>query len=165
MARTTAQALDSLRALLVHPESGVNAQMAAIEARDGVIVARVPDEQVLLLNLPPDLADENLEINYPAVLLFAEEAENLNRQRFAYFSGTLRLGVDVRLSADSPETLEANLHRYVEAITNVLAASRGEWSPGLVYAGRFTARFAPARLGGVNFLQSARLAILLDMTV
>ena len=165
MARTTAEALERLRSLLTDPAKGVNAQLATIEARDGLILDRVADEQFALMNLPSDLADQALDAGYPAVYLFVEEAENLNREKFAYFSGPLRVGAEVRLSAEDPGGLEANIHRYIEALLNVLQASRGEWSAGLVYSGRFAVRFSATRLGGNNFLQSARLSIALEQFV
>src|ERR1022692_546625 len=110
MAQTTALALAQLQALLVNPNSGVNTRMPAIEARDGVIMERIPNEQVFLLNLPAEVADENLDTEYPAILLFAEDAVNDNREKFAWFSGTITLGIDVRISADRPDGLEAGIH-------------------------------------------------------
>ena len=165
MAQTTAAALDRLQALLVHPDSGVNVQMAAIEARDCVIMQRIPDAQVVTMNLSAEIADDNLDFEYPAVFLWGEEAQNDNREKFAWFSGTIELGVDLRITAELPEALEASLHRYVEAILDVLQASQGEWMPGLIFSGQYTVRCSPARLGGDNFLQTARLSLSIEQYV
>jgi hypothetical protein len=165
MAQTTAAALDRLLALLVNPDAGVNAQMSTIEARDGVIMQRIPDAQVVTMNLSAEVADDNLDFEYPAIFLWGEEAQNDNREKFAWFSGTIELAVDLRITADGPENLESSLHRYVEAILNVLQASQGEWTPGLVFSGQYTVRYSPARLGGDNFLQTARLAVSLEQYV
>ena len=165
MARTTAAALDRLRNLLTHPDTGVNAQLAGIEARDGVILVRLAGDQFVFMNLPPDLADQSMDVSYPAVYLFAEEAQNVNREKFAYFSGSLLLGIDVRLTAENPANLESMLHEYVEAVLNVLQASRGDWSEGLSYSGRFGVRYSVTRMGGDNFIQSARLSLPLDQYV
>lgn len=165
MARTTAEALDRLRDLLIHPDMGVNAQIAAIEARDGVILARLAADQFVFMNLPADLADQSLDASYPAIYLFVEEAQNVNREKFAYFSGSLVLGIDVRLTAENPENLESMLHQYVEAVLNVLQISSGEWSKGLSYSGRFAVRFSVTRMGGDNFIQSARLSLSLDQYI
>jgi len=159
----TAQAIEYLRALLVHPESGINAQLALIEARDGRGLVRVTNEQVVLANLPPDLADEELELDYPLVFLFAEEADNQNLASFAWFSGPVRIGAQVRLSAERVDGLEASLHKYVEAVVNVLQASRGEWAPSFVYGGRFSVRFTAAARGGNNFIQGALISVPLDV--
>ncbi len=165
MARTTAEALDRMRDLLIHPEAGVNAQIAGIEARDSVILPRVAEDQFVLMNLPPDLADQSLDVTYPALYLFVEEAQNTNSEKFAYFSGSLLLGIDVRVTAEDPEELESALHRYVEAVLNVLQVSRGEWSAGLSFSGRYAVRFSVTRMGGDNFIQSARLSLPLDQYV
>lgn len=160
--RITAQALDYLRALLLHPQSGMNAQLAIIRDRDGVDLDRLEDGQVLLLHLPADLADEQLEFDYPMVCLFAEQSENQNQAAFAAFSGPFTLGAEVRVSADRPDGLEAAVHRYVEAVLAVLGAARGEWTSGFVYGGRFTVRFAGAKPGGDNFIQSALITVPLE---
>ena len=165
MARTIAAALDHLRALLADPTSGMNAQLGSIEARDGVTLDRIAANRFALLNMHSELVDQTDEAGYPAVLLSAEQAENLNREKFAYFSGPLRLGAEVRVSAERPDSLEAHVHRYVEAMVNVLQASSGDWPDGLVYSGRYAVIFSPARMGGDNFLQSARLSIALEQHV
>lgn len=165
MARTTAEALDRLHDLLVHPDFGVNAQMSTIEARDGVIMQRFTQDQIARMNLTANVADANLDSEYPLIYVFAEEAVNENRERFAWFSGTLALGIDVRLSADRPDALESSIHRYTEAAIEVLQNSEGEWSDGLMYDGRYSVRYAPTILGGDNFLQSARISLTLEQHV
>jgi hypothetical protein len=165
MAQTTAAALNCLQALLINPDSGVNAQMAAIEARDGVILQRISDTQVVTMNLSAEIADDNLDFEYPAIFLWGEEAQNDNREKFAWFSGTIELAVDLRITAELPDGLEASLHRYVEAILDVLQNSQGEWMPGLMFSGQYTARYSPARLGGDNFLQTARISVTLEQYV
>jgi len=165
MARTTALALDQLQALLGNPGTGVNARMPAIEARDGVIMARIPRGQVAQMNLAADIADQNLDADYPAIFLFADEAQNENRERFAWFSGVISLGIDLRLTAARPDALESSIHRYTEAILDVLQDSAGEWSAGLMYDGRYTVRYSPGALGGENFLQTARIELQIEQHV
>jgi hypothetical protein len=165
MAQTTAAALNRLRALLVNPDSGVNAQMSAIEARDGVIMQRIPDSQVVTMNLSAEIADDNLDFEYPAIFLWGEEAQNDNREKFAWFSGTIELSLDLRITAELPNLLEESVHRYVESILDVLQSSQGEWTPGLIFSGQYTVRYSPARLGGDNFLQTAKIAVSLEQFV
>ncbi len=165
MAQTTAAALNRLQALLINPDSGVNVQMAAIEARDGVIMTRIPNSQVVTMNLSAELADENLDYEYPAIFLWGEESQNDNREKFAWFSGTIELGLELRISAELPDNLESSLHRYVEAILDVLQASQGEWTPGMIFSGQYAVQYGPARLGGDNFLQTAKLYLSLEQFV
>ena len=165
MAQTTAAALDRLQALLINPDTGINAQMSAIEARDGVIMQRIPNAQVVTMNLSAEIADDNLDFEYPAIFLWGEEAQNDNREKFAWFSGTIDLSLELRLTAALPEALEASMHRYIEAILDVLQNSQGEWTPGLIFSGQYTVRYSPARLGGDNFLQTARLSVNLEQYV
>ena len=139
--------------------------MSAIEARDGVIMQRIPNAQVVTMNLSAEIADDNLDFEYPAIFLWGEEAQNDNRERFAWFSGTIELSLELRLTAELPEALEPSVHRYIEAILDVLQNSQGEWTPGLIFSGQYTVRYSPARLGGDNFLQTARLSVNLEQYV
>lgn len=165
MARTTAEALDRLQALLLNPDTGVNMRMSAIEARDGVIMTRIPTDQIVEMNLSAAFVDENLDSDYPAIYLFGDEAVNENQERFAWFSGSISLGLEVRISADRPDSMESSLHRYVEAVLDVLQDSQGEWSAGLIYSGRYSIRYSPITLGGDNFLQIAQLSLVLEQFV
>lgn len=165
MARTAAAALDRFLELLRAPDNGIQAQLAGIASRDGVALRQVPERSLLLINAPPEVMDQSRDSAYPELCVFAEEAENNGKQKFASFAGTLRLSADVRISSESTEGMESNLHRYVEAVTNVLDAHFGEWEPGLVNPGRYTVKYSPIKVGGNNFLQTARVSFELDLFV
>lgn len=165
MARTTAAALDRLLELLRDSTAGYVAQLQSIATRDGVALRPPSARSMVTLNASADLLDQSLDAEYPQLLVFAEEMENLAREKFAIFSGPLRLGAEIRISAEVTGRIEADLHRYTEALLNVLHGSVGEWQTGLVYSGRYRVAFAPARLGGENFLQSARVSFELEQFV
>lgn len=161
MARTTAAALDRFLELLRDPAKGFQSQLQSIASRDGVLLKPIARGSLFLLNAPPELVDQSGDSAYPQVFVFAEQAENQPKERFAYFSGPLRLAADIRISAETLDRMEADLHRYVEALLNVLRESPAEWNSGLVYSGRYSVTCLPVRLGGNNFLQTAKVSFTL----
>lgn len=165
MARTAAAALERFLELLRDPTTGFQAQLQSIATRDGVALRPVAARSLFVLNAPADLVDQSRDAEYPELFVFVEQMENRRREKFGYFSGTLRLAADVRISAEIPDRLEIDLHRYTEALLSVLHSSPGEWLSGLLYTGRYTVSFSPARLGGNNFVQSAKVSFELEQFI
>jgi len=165
MARTIAAALDRTLEKLRDAANGLQAQLAQIAARDRVTLGPVSARSLALLNAPADMLDQALDIAYPQVLVFGESAESQHKEKFATFSGTLRLGIEIRISSEVLVRIEADLHRYVEAVVSALGSGTPEWASGLVYSGRYTVTYSPVRLAGHNFLQSARIGFSLEQYV
>ncbi len=117
------------------------------------------EKAVRVENVPADLADENRSTVYPAVYVYAARMDNVLRSKFAGFSGPIRLVADVRCTGERYEGLEEELTSYVEAVTTAVAGSAGPWAEGLVYSGAYTVKFEPVKLGGRNFIQSARVEL------
>ena len=117
------------------------------------------EKSVRLGNVPADLADENRSTVYPAVYLYAARMENVLRRKFAGFSGPIRLVADVRCTGERYEGLEQEIASYVEAVITALWGAAGPWGEGLIYNGAYTVKFEPVKLGGRNFIQSARVEL------
>ena len=135
---------------------------AALEKlRAALISSGKPFEErsVLVHNVAPDLADENCATVYPAVYLYAARMENLPRRKFAGFSGPIRLVADLRCTGERYDGLEKQITAYVEAAAAALAANKGSWGDGLIYSGAYAVKFEPVKLGGRNFIQSAKIEL------
>jgi hypothetical protein len=165
MARTIAAALDRLLEKLSDPASGIGSQLRMIAARDHVTLAPPAPRSLILLNASPELLDQASDSAYPQVLVFGDQMENEQREKFSYFSGTLKLAADIRISAERLDRLEADIHRYAEAFLNVLCSGSREWGNGLVFTGRYSVSLSPVRIGGNNFLQSARISFPMEQFV
>jgi hypothetical protein len=148
--------LSKLREILL---GSANAALAEIAARDGEHWKLLDEKSVLLHNVPAEVADQNRSTVYPAVYCYAARMENVLRQKFAAFSGPVRLVVDVRCTSERYEGLERELASYVEGVTTGLAAAAGSWGEHLIYSGGYTVKFEPAKLGGRNFIQSAKIEL------
>ena len=156
MANLCWTALEKLRAVVLADGNGT---LAEIAVREGTYRKPFEERTVLAQNVGPDLADQNRGTAYPAVYLYAARMENLLRQKFNGFSGPVRVVADVRCSGERYEGLEREVASYVEAVTTALAGNTGSWGDGLVYNGAYAVKFEPVKLGGRNFIQSAKIEL------
>ncbi len=137
--------------------AGLSLQMAAIAEREQIQPGEIPTPQVLAQSIAPDLAEKTAGVKYPAVYVTCEKLSNELREKFRVFSGTARMAVEARVTHDRLEELGRMLEMHVEAVTNVLDANRGDWGSGMFYGGGYEVVFGPARHGGKNFIQTAKV--------
>ena len=158
MANLCLAAVTHLRGLFLASD-GLNYEAALIAARDGVELTGFSEGSVLTQNVASDLADENVPVLYPAVYLYSERMDNRLIEKFRKFSGSVAVMADLRVSGERFADLEGQLARYVEAVGAVLGRSRGSWTENVAFDGAYEVRFERIRLGGKNFVQSARVEI------
>jgi len=96
---------------------------------------------------------------YPGVWVHCVRVKNLKREKFAKFSGTVELGIDVVVSGRSTAEVEAALHLYCEAVTNVLERIAGDWGEGLTYDGNYEVRYESVKPGGRMYVQAGRILV------
>lgn len=165
MAKTAALAIERFIELVRDPSAGFQAQLSSIAARDRVSLKALARRSLFVMNAAPELVDQSRDADYPELFVYAERLENEAREKFASFSGTVRSAAEIRISSEVPDRLEADLHRYLEAIVNVLQQAPQGWEPGMVFTGRYTVTCSPARLGGENFIQTAKINFDLDLFI
>lgn len=158
MANLCMAALTHLRGLFLASD-GLGYEAGLIAARDGVELGGFSEGSVLIQNVAPDLADENVPVSYPAVYLYADRMENRLVEKFRKFSGSVAVIAELRASGERFADLEGQLARYVEAAGIVLGRNQGSWTENLAFDGAYAVRFERIRLGGKNFAQSARIEI------
>lgn len=140
-------------------ESGFAARLLEVGGREGVDVPTVEAQSISDLNLPVELEEKAGTARYPAIRVFCECVNNELREKFRTLSGSIRLVVEIRATADMPETLARTLELYSEAALRVLNSSRGEWQPGLMFPGTWQATFGAMKRGGRNYIQVARIQL------
>jgi hypothetical protein len=151
-------AVEYLRGLFLAGD-GLNYEAGLIAARDGVDLAGFSDGSLLIQNATSDLADENVPVLYPAVYLYCERMDNRLIEKFRKFSGSVVIAAELRVSGERFADFEGKLGRYVEAVGVVLGKNQGSWTDNVAFDGAYEVRFDRIRLGGKNFVQSARVAI------
>ena len=150
---------------LLRAPTGLQAGLAAIAQANGVILPVLELTQIIAQNVPADVIEKSAGTKYPAFHIYCEKLQNTLREKFRQFSGTATLCVDVRLTHDRLEGLDQKLQLYVDALTEVLDANRGDWNSGLFYSGGYTVMFQAVKHGGKNFLQTAKVSFDVQVSV
>ena len=101
---------------------------------------------------------------YPAVHVYCEKLSNTLREKFRTFSGKARMVVEARVSQDRLEGLERQSQLLVDAITDVLDASRGDWGAGMLYNGGYEVMYGPVKSGGRNLIQITKVTFEVDIS-
>lgn len=150
---------------LLRAPAGLQAGLAAIAQANRVELPLIELGQIISQNVPAEVIEKSAGTKYPAFHIYCEKLQNTLREKFRQFSGTATLSVDVRVTHDRLEGLDQRLQWYVDALTDVLDANRGDWDNGLFYTGGYTVTFQPVKHGGKNFLQTAKVSFDVQVSV
>jgi hypothetical protein len=164
MAQVESKSTGKILSLLQEP-AGLPYFVTSIADREGVRLPAIEPRQVIPQNITPEAVERSAGATYPAVYVYCEKLANSLREKFRTFSGTARMAVEVRVSQDRLEGLERKLSLYVEAVTDVLDARRGDWGQGLFYTGGYEVAFGPTKHGGKNFIQTAKVGFDVQVSV
>lgn len=144
--------------------SGLAGQIARLSLEAEVPEQRFGIGQVLVRNVSADVAEKSAGVLYPSFYIYCEKMTNALREKFRTFSGTARMVVEARASQDRIEGLEDRVHVYVDGITNLLDASRGDLGQGMFYTGGYEVTFGAVKHGGKNFLQTAKVVFEVEIS-
>jgi hypothetical protein len=108
-------------------------------------------------NAAAEVSERAGPVAYPLVTVYCEKVVNELREKFRSFSGRVEMAIEVRHSQDRLEGMEAALEAQADAVTESLAASRGDWGDGMYYAGGYEVAFGRVARGGKNFTQVAKV--------
>jgi hypothetical protein len=156
MARAADAATRKIMRLLT-ATPGVNTNLEVLAELEQVTLPAITDKQIATQNMAADVAERSADVKYPVVHVYCEKIANTLREKFRTFSGEAHMAIEVRLSQDRLDGLDRKLQLYVDAVTQVLDKSRGDWGRGLFYGGGYEAVFGPVKHGGRNFIQIAKI--------
>jgi len=142
---------------LITAPSGINSGLAALTAPDSLLAQPVAASNILAQNVAPDLAEKSRPLTYPSVNVYCEKISNDLTEKFRSFSGTVQAAIEVRHSQDRLDGLQDALELYVDSITQVLDAERGDWGNGMYFTGEYQVALGAAKQGGKNFIQAAKI--------
>ena len=150
---------------LITGTGGVNSSLAALTLTDQALAGPLDVAQIRAQNVAADLAERATTVTYPTVNVYCEKVTNQLTEKFRTFSGTAQMTIEVRHSQDRLDGLQDSLQLYTDAVTQVLAANRGDWGNGMFYAGGYEASFGPVKQGGKNFIQVAKVTFGIGVSV
>jgi hypothetical protein len=143
---------------------GLPAAVEALNLQQGLRLAAISSQQIIAQNVTPDVSEQSTANHYPLVYVYCNKVANLLREKFRTFSGETQMVVEARVSQDRLDQIESNLQAYVDAITQVLGNSRGDWGDGVFFGGGYEVVFGGVKHGGRNFLQIAKVSFVLEIS-
>jgi hypothetical protein len=114
-------------------------------------------EQVVAQNVAAELAEKSTAVLYPAAYVYCEKIINSQVEKFRAFSGTAQMSIELRHTSDRLQGLQESLEARAGEILQLLEASRGDWGDGMYFSGGYQVVFGPAKHGGKNFIQTAKV--------
>ncbi|MDP9114597.1 MAG: hypothetical protein M3O20_13090 [Acidobacteriota bacterium] len=164
MAQAASIAAAKVVAMLTDASAGLGPAVAEIAANAGVELVGIGAESVIAQNAPVALMEKSSAVKYPVVLVYSDRVQNLLTEKFRSFSGKVRTVAEVRASQDRIAGLEEKVRLYVDAVTQVLDAKRGDWGQGMFFTGGYEVKFDPVQQGGLNVLQVAKVIFEVDLS-
>jgi hypothetical protein len=144
--------------------NGVAAALAALSSQQGVALPAITPHQIIAQNVAPELSERSTVSKYPLIYVYCSKMVNDLREKFRKFSGDVQMVVETRVSQDRLDQIEAHLQAYVDAITEVLDNSRGDWGDGVFYGGGYEVAFGGVKQGGRNFIQIAKVSFAVEIS-
>ena len=161
MAQVASQLTAKIQQLLAQ---GLTSAGAQVVVQSGITLPDLAPAMVVSGNVSSDLAEKTTGSQYPLFRVSCERVSNTLREKFRTFSGQAQMVVEATVTQDRLEGIEDQLHGCVEAVTAVLDQSRGDWGGGSLYNGGYDVNFSAVRHGGKNFLQAARISVVVDVS-
>jgi hypothetical protein len=145
-------------------DNGLAAAVEALVEQQGMKLAAIGPQQIIAQNVGADISEQSTVAKYPLVYVYCSKVANQLREKFRAFSGNTEMVVEARVSQDRLDQIETNLQAYVDAITQVLDSSRGDWGDGVFFDGGYEVSFSGVKHGGRNFLQIAKISFVLEVS-
>ena len=146
-------------------EDALQQSILANAAALNITVPAITSSQILLSSAPPELADKNMQLAYPRVCIYSSGARNTQTEKFRSFSGYVALVAEIWASANLITQTDAWIHFYVASVANIVQSATGDWGDGMFYSGAYDVQLQPPKVGGVGFVESAKLTFSLNVSL
>ena len=149
---------------LLTKENVFEQEMSAIAASCNVTLPLIGPAQVLLSSASAEIGDNNVQLTYPRVCLYSGGVKNSQMERFRSLSGTIAVTAEIWASGNLATDTDHWIHFYVEAMTDILRQSIGDWGDGIFFSGMYDVQFQAPKAGGLGFVQSAKVTCNLNVS-
>ena len=143
---------------------GLPAAVADLSTTQSLSLPAVTAGQIMVQNVTPEISERSSIIQYPLVCVYCNKITNQLREKFRSFSGDAQMVIEMRVSQDRLDQIEANVQSYIDAVTQVLDQTRGDWGDGVFYPGGYEVTYGAVKHGGKNFLQIAKVSFVLEIS-
>jgi hypothetical protein len=145
--------------------TGVRDKLSGLAEQAAFELPVVELDQIQARNIAAEVHERSTPFKYPVVFVYSDRIKNEQKEKFKKFSGTVSLVVEIRVTQDVVENVEAQLGAYVDSVTSVLEESRGNWANCVYYAGAYEVVFEPVKRGGTGFSQRAKVTLPVHVSV
>lgn len=163
-ARIASAAARKVMDRITAPTAGMNANLAALTAADAQPASPVGADQIRAQNVAADLLERSTSVRYPAVSIYCEKIVNDLSEKFRSFSGRVQMTVELRHSQEKLQGLQDALELYLDSVTQILDAGRGDWGDGMYYSGGYEVAVGTVKPGGKNFMQAAKITFQIEVS-
>jgi hypothetical protein len=151
-------------ATLLNTNNALAQQIASLAAASNVIIPPIQSSEIVLTSVDPNIGDDNYQLTYPRICLYAGNVKNLKLEKFCHFSGTVSVMADIWASGTLIQQVDQWIHYYVEAYTELLRQNTGDWGDGVFFSGIYEVQFQNPKAGGFGFVESAKVTCLFDVS-
>ena len=142
---------------LLTSNSSLGQELTRLASSAGTSIPNIDAGHVILSSASNDVGDTDTRLGYPRVCLYSSGFKNSQFEKFCSLSGAVSTIADIWTSANMVDETDRLIHYYVEAVTRLLRNSSGDWGDGLFFPGVYDVQFQPPKVGGLGFVQFARL--------
>jgi hypothetical protein len=119
---------------------------------------------IVLTSAGADIADKDVQLTYPRICLYTTALKNTQIEKFRSLSGTVSVTAELWASANLLQDTDQWIHFYVEAMTDILRQSIGDWGDGIFFSGVYDVLFQPPKVGGFGYVESARVTCIMNVS-
>ena len=131
----------------------------------GITIPVISSGQIVVSSAVRDLGDREIESNYPRVCVYSSQMKNTQEEKFRSFSGGIVVTADIWASGNLLGDSDQWIHYYVEALTSILRANRGDWGDGFLFSGIYDVQLQPPKIGGFGYVELARVTCALNVSL
>jgi hypothetical protein len=139
--------------------------VATLAQTAGIFVPQLNTSQVVLTSANREIGDREIQFAYPRVVLYSSQIRNLQREKFRSFSGGIAVVAEIWSTSNLVQESDQWIHYYVEALTSILRNNIGDWGDGFIFSGIYDVQLQPPKLGGLGYLELAKLTLSLDVSL
>jgi hypothetical protein len=127
-------------------------------------VPAITSSEVTISSASTDIADKDIQLTYPRIGLYSTAVKNTQIEKFRSLSGTVSVVADLWASANLVQDTDQWIQFYVEAMTDLLRQSIGDWGDGIFFSGAYEVQFQPPKVGGYGYVESAKVTCILNVS-
>jgi hypothetical protein len=149
---------------LLTKENALEERINALATSSNLTVPVITSSGVVVSPASADIADKDVQLTYPRISLYSTALKNTQIEKFRSLSGTVSVIAELWASANLLQDTDRWIHYYVEAMTDILRQSIGDWGDGIFFSGVYDVQFQPPKVGGFGYVEAAKVTCTVNVS-